>query len=705
MIPEPDDELQQAGPVDSAGVEGTAFQIRRFLEFLRKFWWIPMLTLAVGIVLEAAYVHWKQPMFVSKASMWETMKLTLPEGGVFSEDMQNYMGTLNGLLQSETLRQQALAILRTSTNTTPIIYDSDGEPIKVDVSVSGNAKSSVFLVQATSSNPLFTKVYLDAIMEAYLDYKKNVRQEVSGDTLASISEQMQRWERDLKNEQDALLAFERTNNLAILQEEANVAGSYLTRLKTQLSDLQLEALLLDAATNNPGLAASGTFAPDSSMGSTPAGGASSERQSSQDQVELLKLQREKLSKYLRPKHPKIVQLDADIEHAQQLQEIYGRQNRDQLATARQANQMKTANVQASIAEWEAKVVEANATITEADRLKLNIQRIQSVYDRLVLLVQNVGISRNINQENLAILEHALPPKRSYTSEKAGLALAIFGGLGSGLGIIFLIAMRDDRFTSVNEVNAKLGDSVVGLLPEVVTAAGVAMPLLTLNDPRHIYAESYRSLRSSLLFLNAEGPQPKVLLITSAMPGEGKSTVAANLARTLALSGSKVLLLDADLRKGRLHHLLALQREPGLAELLIQSCDPATVMQKDSLPNLTFIACGEIHSGNPGDLFLAAGLDQLLARWRAEFDYVVIDSSPLFAADDVSCLAPKVDGTLFVVRSRQSSARAAREALEMLARRQATVLGVIFNGADTAGRSYYYYKYADYHGTQGTAKSS
>jgi polysaccharide biosynthesis transport protein len=411
---------------------------------------------------------------------------------------------------------------------------------------------------------------------------------------------------------------------------------------------------------------------------------------------LLKLQREKLSKYLRPKHPKIVKLDADIEHAEQLQTIYGHQSRDQLATARQANQMKTANVMESIKEWEAKVVEANATIAEADRIKLNIQRIQSVYDRLVLLVQNVGISRDINSENLAILEPALPAIRSYSNEKSGLVLAVLGGLASGLGIIFLITIRDDRFTSVTEVSSTLGDTVVGLLPEVGQEGGSVMPLLALNDPRHIYAESYRSLRSALLFLATEGERPKVLLIASAMPSEGKSTVAANLARTLALSGSRVLLVDGDLRKGHLHHLLGLQKEPGLAELLSQTCDPVKVMQQDSLPNLTFISCGENNSGNPGDLFLGSGLDQILARWRQEYDFVVIDSSPLFAADDASCLAPKVDGTLFVVRSRHSSARAAREALELLAQRQARVLGVIFNGANTSGRSYYYYKYAGYY---------
>ncbi len=152
-------------------------------------------------------------------------------------------------------------------------------------------------------------------------------------------------------------------------------------------------------------------------------------------------------------------------------------------------------------------------------------------------------------------------------------MAIVGGLAAGLGIVFLIAIRDDRFTYITEVNATLGDAVVGLLPEVTDDGKTVMPLLALNDPRHMYAESYRSLRSALLFLPTEGERPKVLLISSAMPGEGKSTVAANLARTLALSGSRVLLVDADLRKGHLHHLLGLQREPGLVELLNQTCDP------------------------------------------------------------------------------------------------------------------------------------
>ena len=137
LIPAPDQDLQLAGPMDDPGATRTSLRVRRFLTFLPKFWWIPVLTLAIGIVLEAAYVYWKQPTFVSTASMWETLKLRLPEGEFFSEDMQNYLGTLSGLLQSETLRQQALAILRASTNNAPIVVDKGGEPLRVGIQVSG----------------------------------------------------------------------------------------------------------------------------------------------------------------------------------------------------------------------------------------------------------------------------------------------------------------------------------------------------------------------------------------------------------------------------------------------------------------------------------------------------------------------------------------------------------------------------------------
>jgi capsular exopolysaccharide synthesis family protein len=565
-------------------------------------------------------------------------------------------------------------------------------------------------------------------MHVYLEYKRNVRQVVSGGTLNSIAEQVQRTESELKIEQDILMAFQRTNNMAILQQAGAVAGGYLATLKTKLSDLELEDRLLQPGPTNQNENATGATnisnldfpitpsfpkAPSLAGASSPqvGGGArnqdgdsssasSSSSSSAQSgdykEVELLKIQREKLSKYLRPKHPKIVKLDADIQRGEQLIEMYRRQNRQQLAASRQIIQLKLANVQASIREWESKVVEANNRIAESERLKLNVQRVKTVYDRLALLLQNVGISRNIDQETLAILEPASLAKRSYRKEIGLLVGGSMGGLSLGFAIIVLIAFRDDRFASVFEVNEKFGENMVGQVPELPgLKTGAELPLLEIEDQRHTYAEAYRGIRSALLSAPSANERPKVILITSAVPDEGKSTIAANLARTLALGGSRVLLVDADLRKGQLHELLGKQREPGLAELLREPTGWENVIQTNSLPNLSFISRGGGVS-HPGDLFLGVVFDKLLASFREQFDYVLIDTSPVFAADDATTLAPKVDGILFVVRRRFSRAGAVRAALELLYQRQAKVLGLVFNRADSSAGSYYYYKHPEYY---------
>jgi len=421
-----------------------------------------------------------------------------------------------------------------------------------------------------------------------------------------------------------------------------------------------------------------------------------EVQSAVRDLAILKMQREKLSKYMRPKHPKIVKLDGDIEKSQKVIEMSQKQTQEQLASTRQTLKLKVESVQASIREWEQKVVVANSRIAEAERLKLAVSRTQSLVDRLNALLQNVDISRNIDRATLAILEPASPALRSRAQEITTVAQAGFGGVALGLAIVFLLSVRDDRFISMVEVHEKVGDNIVGRVPDLAKLPGAnPVALLQDEDERHAYAESYRSLRSALLFLPLEEERPKLMLITSAVPDEGKSTIAANLARTLAIGGARVVLVDGDLRKGHLHTVLGLESGPGLSDVLRQPGSLDAAIQKNGQPNLHFLSRGGlVHS--PGDLFLSPELDRILDQLRQRFDYVLIDSSPIFAADDATTLAHKVDGTLFVVRNRFSRASAVREALTLLYQRQANVLGVVLNRVDVKDHSYHYYKYAEYH---------
>jgi capsular exopolysaccharide synthesis family protein len=698
----PDQDFQLIGPMENAEMAPHShFKVQRIWGFLLKYWWLPCLTVVVGLVVGGALVFWQPPTYVSKGSLCETVKFHLPEGAVFSEDSQTFLGTQTELLQSPTLREMTLE--RMATNGVRIPMGPDRQPLAVKIRVSASAKSSVYTLEATSSQAAYTQGYLRTLMEVFQDLKRNMRKEVSGFTLDSISRQVDSTERELKAEQDKLMDFQRTNNMAILQQEGASAGGYLTTLKTKLSDYQLEQRLLEATLLDQSRAANSTNASpdllDTALlaGSSQTTGVLSERQSALKELEVLKIQRARLSKHLRPKHPKIVKLDADIERSEKLLEVFRKQDHDQLAAGRQGLQLKIENVQNSISEWGKKVIEANTLLAEGERLRINVQREQGIYDRLTMLMQNVGLSRSIEQENLTVLDQASPATRSYREEISILAVAGIGGLGIGLGILLLMVVRDDRFESAGEFNERLGELILGQVPNVLTnGANGPLPLLEAHDQRHAYAESYRNLRSAVLFMAIEGERPKVLLITSALPNEGKSTVAANLARALALGGARVVLMDGDLRKGLLHELMGLPRSPGLADALQAPNVQDQVIHINGLPNFAFIPSGVLAS-NSGDLFLSPAFDQLLARLREEFDYVIIDSSPVFAADDATTLAPKADATLFVVRNRYSRARPVREALELLYQRQAKIMGVIFNQADASARSYYYYKYAEYYG--------
>ncbi len=706
--PFPDPGFQIGSPMDTnAPAPAPKFRLKKFLFFLRKFWWIPLLTLVMALGWVLVNFRLSPPQFVSKASMLQTEKLELPQGANFSDDSDTFLGNLTQVLENPQLRELALARLA-AAGTNNIVTGKDGNPIPVDIAVSAAPKSTVYNIQAISSNPGFTPLFLNALMDAYLDYRKNSRKEVSGDTLASISAQVDALEQQMKSDQAVLVQYEQTNNFVILEQENQVAGSYLAKLKEQLADYQLQSNLLNAVAlekSSPMLL--GTTNVSTSLYDQLLGNNSSSPNSAiedaDQQIAALKFQRDKLSKYLRPDHPKIVHLNEQIAQAQNSADLYHKENQTDITTARQALKIRIVSVQQAINQWEATVDNDSARIAQAEGLKANIDRNQSLYNELLSLLHNVDITRNIDQETLVILQPATPSTRSYQSLKSNVSAAAFGGLAVGLGIVLLITIRDDRFTSLVEVTERLGDGVVGQVPEIPESMGKSpLALLENNDDHHMYVESYRNLRSALLFFSVNGARPKLILITSAVPNEGKSTIASNLACTLALGGARVLLMDADLRKGRLHDILGLPSKPGFSELLRQPDMPDNlIMQSTPLANLWFVPRG---SGlrNPGDLFLTPACQSIMSRFREQFDYVIVDCCPVFAADDATTLAPKTDGVLFVVRSRFSRASIVKEALDLLYQRQANVLGMILNRTDATDRSYHYYKYSEYHSSDDPA---
>jgi capsular exopolysaccharide synthesis family protein len=174
--------------------------------------------------------------------------------------------------------------------------------------------------------------------------------------------------------------------------------------------------------------------------------------------------------------------------------------------------------------------------------------------------------------------------------------------------------------------------------------------------------------------------------------------------TLSLTGSRVLLVDGDLRRGELHRTFGLSNERGLGDVLAGKEILSKALQPTSVSGLTLLSRGH-DAPNPGELYLSSSTDEFLKKVYAEFEYIVIDSSPVLAADDTTSLAPKVDATVFVFRFTSSSIRASRKALELLRERQTNVIGIVCNDVSEAMQEYYYYRYPDYYATAKGEKAS
>jgi capsular exopolysaccharide synthesis family protein len=226
-------------------------------------------------------------------------------------------------------------------------------------------------------------------------------------------------------------------------------------------------------------------------------------------------------------------------------------------------------------------------------------------------------------------------------------------------------------------------------------------LVTKLEQHNTFAEAMRGVRSAFLF-GARDKAKQVIVVTSAVPGDGKTTITVNFATTLARAGHKVLLVDSDLRRGNVHQYFGLKRDTGFTEVLIGRSHWEDVVRQTPVESLHLITTGSL-PGNPGELLISPITEQFLAEARQQYDYVLFDCPPLTSIDDTFCLLSLVDGLLFVVKAGHTSMRFAKNALANVRHRGSPILGIVLNGITTDHPGYYYYYY--YHDYYKTAQDA
>ena len=662
--------------------------------FLRR-WWIPVLTICLGLFVEAFLIYQTPPSYQSTSKMMLAGKLNIAQNAVYSEDSVNFYGTQIQLMQSAEVRHSAESLVRSA--------HPELQPVPVEIFVLQKPRTSIFDLSAIGSAPEYTQAFLNAAMQKYLDFKRGMREDRGHEITTGITEQLIQVEKDLRNGEDEMLEFQKQNNIGFIQEQGNSAAQYLVKLNQQYAQLKTEYDLLNLLDLDQNLdRAQSKTDTSTGQGSDNQGlpfsdvGPEGDYLKAKQQIQLLKAERETLAKDLRPNHPKILKLNDEITKQDKLIGLFRADTLEKLKTRRESIGKQMENLQANIKEWEAKALDLSQRLAQFNRIKGKVDRLKTLYDRLTNNLKEVDVSQVVGGEDqVSIMEMATAP----VSVRPGLIKSLLIGFGigafAGLAILLLLDRIDDRMASFSEFQHHFSENILGQIPKEKTKGKV--DLLQPDDARHVFAESYRNIRSSIFFMPYEGPRPKSFLITSAVPSEGKSTVSANLAITMALSGARTLLIDCDLRRGALREAFGISSKIGFSEVLKQEVNWREVVVPTAHETLFVLPRGKTLS-QPSEHLLRDSTEALLKEIYQHYDYVIIDSSPVLAADDTTSLAPKIDATIFVVRLSYTSARLTKKALELLYNRQVNVPGVILNFVDTSLPEYYYYQYSEYYST-------
>jgi succinoglycan biosynthesis transport protein ExoP len=361
-------------------------------------------------------------------------------------------------------------------------------------------------------------------------------------------------------------------------------------------------------------------------------------------------------------------------------------------------------------EYEADVAQENLLNKEMDTLKnqlfdqqnrsieysvalQDVNTNQQLYDGLLQRYKEIGIAGGVTTNNMSVVDVADVPAKVYKPNLVMyLALATLFGLGLGVFLALFFEYLDDTIKTPQDIEKLLGLPSLGVIPRLQEDG---TPLEALADQRSAFSEAYRSLRTALQFSTASGV-PRSLLVTSATPGEGKSTTAMTLGLNFAQLGQRVLLIDADLRNPSLHKLFGVENTIGLSNFLSSEIDPQNAIQSVPNSSLDVMTSGPLPP-NPAELLAGPKMLSMLSVAKARYDLVIIDGPPTIGIADAPLLAHIAMGTMLVVDAGGTRRDVVRDAVKRLSSARARIVGVVMTKYDAklAGYGYYYGSYSYY----------
>jgi capsular exopolysaccharide synthesis family protein len=374
--------------------------------------------------------------------------------------------------------------------------------------------------------------------------------------------------------------------------------------------------------------------------------------------------------------------------------------------------IRMAALQRMLDELMPKIPELANKNMEYERLEKDAGQIREQFNKLREKEFDIrtALSRESGQveRHESVIASAVPIRGASVRMWVNFIIGGLVGFVVGFGLAVMIEIMDTSIRSIEDVSNYIGLEVIGTIPKMrfgkphggrrrrgtyVAAADesqIDACIVTQHDPKSPVSEAYRTLRTNFQFATIKR-KPRTVMVTSAVPGEGKTTTAVNMAVTMADRGMRVLLVDTDLRRPNVHRVLRVERGPGLADVLREGADLTTVMRETRVENLWIVSSGRVPP-NPSELIASERMQRLIERLGGEFDLVICDAPSILVVTDPVLLATHVDSVVLVVSANNARRETVLRACKLLQTANASVAGVVLNGVEATRRHYYYYYY-------------
>jgi succinoglycan biosynthesis transport protein ExoP len=683
------------------------------------------LGVVLGGVLGALYYVQAKPVYQSGAQVLVIKKRpeALPMAGNDARltIVEDYLATHQVLIKSplivsDAVREGKLHDLESFGGEDPtgkII-----EALKITREVRENQPTNILNITCRSPISADCGVIVNAVIESYHKFLNRTYQNVSDDTARLITQARDILENKLsgtedkyrkfrldhpilwKNKEGVSVVQDRLQSIeakrsGLLVRQSEIEGRIALFKKTILEKRSREELLAMVALSTGRLAAE--------AGKTP---------TAEDPLTALILQEQTLQEDYGPDYPQLKSLRKRIALLRGQRDREGRSGDDTPADPVKAhlNLLEREAEDARIgAEGLAKLLkneqeEAKKLVNYEnldDSYRTEISRNQQLFESISKRLTEVNLLKDFGGFECQSISPAVNGWKVAPKPIPIFVVAGFMGLLMGFGLAYLSEISDQSFRTPDEIRHRLGLPLIGHIPffepkeSALGTAGQEGPklnpiLVTALRSKSREAEAYRVVRTSLFFSSRSGGH-KVIQVTSPDVGDGKSTLAANLAVSIAQSGKAVLVIDCDFRRPRIHKIFDVKATRGLASVILGEAELADVIQASAIAGLSVLPCGPIPN-NPAELLTQPRLKELLAELREKYDFVLIDTPPLLAVTDPSVVAPHVDGIIMTVRISKNGRTHAQRAKEILATLGANVLGVVVNGVGRGAEGYGYDKY-------------